>query len=120
MGNTFNSVVAPRARRIAMVAAFVMHCANGSGTAGAADAPAPASEKLELITEFFDNEVATGKLPGAVILIQRHGRPDSAGLQRNWPTAKRRSAATEHTGRATLATKRLGCGSPSKPKDASV
>ena len=118
MGNTFNSVVAPSARRIAMVAAFVMHCANGSGTAGAADAPAP--EKLELITEFFDNEVATGKLPGAVILIQRHGRPDSAGLQRNWPTAKRRSAATEHTGRATLATKRLGCGSPSKPKDASV
>jgi CubicO group peptidase (beta-lactamase class C family) len=31
--------------------------------------------KLERITEFFSNEVATGKLPGAVILIQQHGRP---------------------------------------------
>ena len=27
------------------------------------------------ITAFFGNEVATGKLPGAVILIQQHGRP---------------------------------------------
>ena len=38
-------------------------------------APPPAAEKLRLITEFFDNEVATGKLPGAAILIQQHGRP---------------------------------------------
>src|SRR5262245_15938637 len=37
-------------------------------------APAPAAEKLQLITEFFDDEIATGKLPGAVILIQQHGR----------------------------------------------
>jgi CubicO group peptidase (beta-lactamase class C family) len=75
MGNAFNSVAAPSARRIALVAAFVAHCTNGSGTAGAADAPAPAPEKLQLIAEFFNNEVATGKLPGAVILIQQHGRP---------------------------------------------
>jgi CubicO group peptidase (beta-lactamase class C family) len=74
MGDTFNSVAAPSARRIALVAALVANCANGSGTAGAADAPAPAPEKLQLITEFFDNEIATGKLPGAVILIQQHGR----------------------------------------------
>jgi CubicO group peptidase (beta-lactamase class C family) len=40
-----------------------------------ADVPAPAPDKLELITAFFANEVATGKLPGAVILIQQHGRP---------------------------------------------
>ena len=26
------------------------------------------------MTEFFHDEVATGKLPGAVILIQQHGR----------------------------------------------
>ena len=32
----------------------------------------------------------SGRLSGAI-------RFDSAGLQRNWPTAKRRSAATEHT-----------------------
>jgi CubicO group peptidase (beta-lactamase class C family) len=41
----------------------------------AADVPAPSAEKLERITAFFDHEVATGKLPGAVILIQQHGRP---------------------------------------------
>ena len=37
------------------------------------DAPSPA--KLERISAFFNHEVATGKLPGAVILIQQHGRP---------------------------------------------
>jgi CubicO group peptidase (beta-lactamase class C family) len=37
--------------------------------------PAPAPQKLQRLTDFFDNEVATGKLPGAVILIQQHGRP---------------------------------------------
>nr|WP_245309924.1 serine hydrolase domain-containing protein [Bradyrhizobium jicamae] len=37
--------------------------------------PVPSPQKLERITEFFNNEVATGKLPGAVILIQQHGRP---------------------------------------------
>jgi hypothetical protein len=41
----------------------------------AADAPAPSATKLERITEFFNNEVATGKLPGAVVLIQQHGKP---------------------------------------------
>ena len=75
MGKIFNSVATPSARRIALVAALAAHCANGSGTAGAADALAPAPEKLQLITAFFDNEIATGKLPGAVILIQQHGRP---------------------------------------------
>jgi CubicO group peptidase (beta-lactamase class C family) len=37
--------------------------------------PAPAPDKLEAITAFFTNEVATGRLPGAVILVQQHGRP---------------------------------------------
>src|SRR5262245_28276098 len=37
--------------------------------------PAPAPNKLQRITDFFANEVSTGKLPGAVILIQQHGRP---------------------------------------------
>ncbi|WP_180490009.1 serine hydrolase domain-containing protein, partial [Escherichia fergusonii] len=27
------------------------------------------------ITAYFNNEVATGKIPGAVVLIQRHGQP---------------------------------------------
>jgi CubicO group peptidase (beta-lactamase class C family) len=58
-----------------LVAAFVAHCANGSGVAARADAPAPIPEKLQLITEFFDNEVVAGRLPGAVILVQQHGFP---------------------------------------------
>src|SRR5690349_3500192 len=48
------------------------------------DVPAPAPDKLELISAFFANEVATGKLPGAVILVQQHGRPlylKSLGVQ---------------------------------------
>ena len=65
MGNAFNSVGAPSARRFALVAAFVAHCTSAGGAADAADARAPAPGKLQLITEFFDNEVATGKLPGA-------------------------------------------------------
>jgi CubicO group peptidase (beta-lactamase class C family) len=39
----------------------------------AAAAPSPA--RLERLSGFFENEVATGKLAGAIVLIQRHGRP---------------------------------------------
>jgi CubicO group peptidase (beta-lactamase class C family) len=45
------------------------------GQVRAADVPSPAPDKLDLITAFFANEVSTGKLPGAVILVQQHGRP---------------------------------------------
>jgi CubicO group peptidase (beta-lactamase class C family) len=40
-----------------------------------AGAYVPSADKLERITEFFNNEIATGKLPGAVVLIQQHGKP---------------------------------------------
>jgi CubicO group peptidase (beta-lactamase class C family) len=45
---------------------------------GAFDIPAGAHfnpQKLEKIGEFFRNEVATSKIPGAVLLIQQHGTP---------------------------------------------
>jgi CubicO group peptidase (beta-lactamase class C family) len=32
-------------------------------------------EKLAKIGEFFKNEVATGKIPGAIVLIQQNGKP---------------------------------------------
>ncbi|WP_407151677.1 serine hydrolase domain-containing protein [Bradyrhizobium sp. ORS 86] len=32
-------------------------------------------EKLAKIGAFFTNEVATGKIPGAIVLIQQHGKP---------------------------------------------
>jgi CubicO group peptidase (beta-lactamase class C family) len=48
---------------------------SSTGRGSATDAPVQAPDKFEQITAFFDNEVSTGKLPGAVILIQQHGRP---------------------------------------------
>jgi len=73
MDKTFYSVASSIARHIALVAAFGTHFANGSAVAGRTDASAAIPEKLQLLTEFFDNEVAAGRLPGAVILIQQHG-----------------------------------------------
>ena len=32
-------------------------------------------ERLTRITDYFNNEVKTGKIPGAIVLIQRHGQP---------------------------------------------
>lgn len=55
------------------IVAALSRSAIGQGWAN--DTPAPAPDKLELITAYFANEVATGKIPGAVILIQQHGRP---------------------------------------------
>ena len=70
----FRCVAASRAGRIAIATVSVAILTGAIG-ADAADAPAPSAAKLERITEFFNNEVATGKLPGAVVLIQQHGRP---------------------------------------------
>lgn len=33
------------------------------------------AQRLKLITEYFDNEVKRGKIPGAIVLIQRRGQP---------------------------------------------
>ncbi len=45
---------------------------------GTFDIPAGAHfnpQKLERIGEYFQNEIATGKIPGAIVLIQQHGQP---------------------------------------------
>src|SRR5713101_6504571 len=45
---------------------------------GTFDIPAGAhfnSQKLDTIGEFFRNEVTTGKISGAILLIQQHGKP---------------------------------------------
>src|ERR1700730_18021832 len=47
---------------------------------GSAESPHPAREglssaKLQRVGDYFRNEVATGKIPGAVVLIQQHGHP---------------------------------------------
>ena len=41
----------------------------------AGDIPAPSSDGLARITAYFDDEVTSGRLPGAVVLVQQHGKP---------------------------------------------
>ncbi len=54
---------------------------------GTFDIPAGAhfnAEKLARVGEFFKNEVTTGKIAGAIVLIQQHGKPvyhESFGVQ---------------------------------------
>ena len=70
----FPSVAASIAGRIlVVVGAVAIQTTIGAGQT--TDAPAPSASKLERITEFFNNEIATGKLSGAAILIQQHGKP---------------------------------------------
>ncbi|MFB9263460.1 serine hydrolase domain-containing protein [Bradyrhizobium erythrophlei] len=57
-----------------LIAALTL-CLGAFNASRAADIPAPSPEKLARITEFFNDEVASGRLPGAVILIQQHGKP---------------------------------------------
>jgi CubicO group peptidase (beta-lactamase class C family) len=66
---------ASHARRLLAVAFSLAVGINTITADQTANVPAPSPNKLEHITEFFNNEVATGKLPGAVVLIQQHGRP---------------------------------------------
>lgn len=39
------------------------------------DAPSPAAARFAGVTAFFDQEIATGRLPGAVVLIAQRGKP---------------------------------------------
>ncbi len=58
--------------------ALLALAASQANAEGAFDIPADAHfnpQKLEKVGEFFRNEVATGKIPGAVVLIQQHGKP---------------------------------------------
>jgi CubicO group peptidase (beta-lactamase class C family) len=57
---------------------IVAGLSQGALAEGTFDIPAGAhfsAQKLARIGEFFHNEVATGKIPGAVLLIQQHGKP---------------------------------------------
>lgn len=61
--------------QIAVVCFFV-----AQGSAGSIGKPSPVAggflpERLARITDYLNNEVATGKIPGAIVLIQRHGKP---------------------------------------------
>jgi CubicO group peptidase (beta-lactamase class C family) len=73
------NVISSRCRVALLAAAWlIVSDAPPSRTdAAARAAPKPAVfslEKLARIDDFFNNEVATGKIPGAMVLIKQHGR----------------------------------------------
>src|SRR5260370_11168350 len=52
----------------------------GWSDAGCAESPLPVSAsfsraKLERVGDYIRNEIATGKIPGAILLIEQHGKP---------------------------------------------
>ena len=59
--------------RFVLAAALIAIWTKEVDVSPAAGAYVHSADKLERITEFFNNEIATGKLPGAVVLIQQHG-----------------------------------------------
>jgi len=61
--------------RLVLAAVLITIWTKEVDVSPAAGAYVPSADKLERITEFFNNEIATGKLPGAVVLIQQHGNP---------------------------------------------
>lgn len=68
-----------RARLLARTVAALVAAVISASAAALAFGPPPGAElsveKLKRIDDFFDSEVASGKIPGAIVLIQRHGRP---------------------------------------------
>src|ERR1700688_2662214 len=40
-----------------------------------AESAAPSAVGLERLSAFFDNEASSGRIPGAVVLVQQHGSP---------------------------------------------
>ena len=67
-----------RWRRALICGALMLVAAPQARAEGTFDIPAGAhfnQDKLAKITEFFKNEVATGKIAGANVLIQQHGKP---------------------------------------------
>jgi CubicO group peptidase (beta-lactamase class C family) len=65
--------------RSLMSGALLTIAAVASASAqGSFDIPAGAHfdpQKLERVSEYLRDEVATGKIPGAIVLIQQHGKP---------------------------------------------
>ena len=70
-----NVSVRKYARRLALIAGLML-CSVSVGTiAKGAEATVPSTDRFQPLGDFFDNEVATGKISGAIVQIQQHGRP---------------------------------------------
>jgi CubicO group peptidase (beta-lactamase class C family) len=71
---------AHRCRAAAALVLLLGATAAGSSSSAHAEIPAPEARsfsraKLERVGEYIRNEIATGTIPGATVLIQQHGRP---------------------------------------------
>src|SRR5260370_28561620 len=69
-----------RRRAVALRRLLIVAFAVGWTGAGRAESPSPVSasfsrEKLQRVGDYIRNEIATGKIPGAILLIQQHGKP---------------------------------------------
>src|SRR5216684_25173 len=68
-----------RRRGVALLALLIVAFAVGWPSAGRAESPSLVSasfsrEKLQRVGDYIRNEIATGKIPGAILLIQQHGK----------------------------------------------
>jgi CubicO group peptidase (beta-lactamase class C family) len=78
-----------RRRGAATLALLLLAIAIGRPGAGQAESPSTVAanfsrEKLQRVGDYIRNEIAAGKIPGAVVLIQQHGHPvyfESFGLR---------------------------------------
>src|ERR1700742_4897864 len=64
----------------AALALLVVALAAGSPSGSSAEAPSAIESsfspaKLARVGDYFRDEIATGKIPGAILLIQQHGHP---------------------------------------------
>jgi CubicO group peptidase (beta-lactamase class C family) len=67
--------ISSRCRAALLAAVWLIVSGAASSQADAPSKPAVFSlEKLGRIDDFFNNEVASGKIPGAMVLIRQHGR----------------------------------------------
>ncbi|MGB3447469.1 MAG: serine hydrolase domain-containing protein, partial [Xanthobacteraceae bacterium] len=69
--------------RLVGVALLFFAASSAARAEGTFDIPAGAKfsqAKLAKIADFFNNEIAQGKIPGAVLLIHQHGKPVYTGL----------------------------------------
>ncbi len=60
---------------VLLIVALSPRAASAEGTFEIAAGAHFSQAKLARIGEFFRNEIATGKIPGAILLIQQHGKP---------------------------------------------
>src|SRR2546421_1147893 len=71
---------ARRSSLAAAVALLIAAIIAGRPSAGCAEQPSPvpasfSQERLQRVGDYIRNEIATGKIPGAILLIQQHAQP---------------------------------------------